>query len=140
MLVLYTCARQSLLAPDAKYVPKKAGKETASALCLQSTTVLMVWCDDAVCPPADPGYTLKSNTNWRGTAETSGGHTNPAGAARICNNDFSCLAWNNYGYYLTKTNLSSTPAVTFYNYNGLCIYWKVPGGYPGLRPVFIHWL
>jgi hypothetical protein len=78
----------------------------------------------AVCPTAPPHYNLRSNMNWNGGAGTSGGHTSPQEAQRICNSNPKCIAWNSYGYYLIAEPSFS---LTFSPYGGLCVYVKDAG-------------
>jgi hypothetical protein len=81
----------------------------------------------AVCFPADPGYTLISNKNWEGTPDTSGGQSSPEEAEKICSSTFNCLAWNNFGYYITNETAPYSSNLSYFDYDGLCIYEKQPG-------------
>jgi hypothetical protein len=99
--------------------------------CPSCAFLIKAWpCTDAVCSPADPGYTLISEKNWAGTSETSEGHTGPEEAKKICASTFNCLAWNNYGYYIQKKAAPFSLDLKYFDYGGLCIYKKHPGKYP----------
>ena len=87
-------------------------------------------CFIAVCAAPPTSYALKSNLNWQGTSETyEGAQTSAAEAEKICNSNFNCLAWNNWGYYILKKTASSSPSLTFFEYGGLCVYVKDHGKY-----------
>ena len=102
--------------------PDRNQPMTSAGVCSSCNLSLLLV--HAVCPLAPPNYVLKDNMNWQGGPGTTGGHTSPREAQKLCNSNPTCLAWNSYGYYLLG---STSSTLGFFPYGGLCVYVKYPG-------------
>ncbi|KAG2451054.1 hypothetical protein HYH02_004322 [Chlamydomonas schloesseri] len=77
---------------------------------------------DVGCPDKK-GYILLVDTNYQGNSRAKGGQLWPAvKAEKLCTADPSCIAWNDWGYYLNSGGVQ-----LYYPYDNMCTYVKDSG-------------
>ncbi|KAG2424603.1 hypothetical protein HXX76_014329 [Chlamydomonas incerta] len=78
----------------------------------------MQWLLYSACP-SRPGYVVLPDTNWiKTTSSVEGQSVGAAAAEAQCNADPSCVAWNNFAYWV-RSGVRS-----YFRYPGLCTYVK----------------